>query len=149
MPLRGSIFGLHRIENKVDPAFRFCYGPHRSSLAGSRASSGRKGSATTCKKIGTGFSRELKPQKQNKTSDGHKHTSSCLHEPISTMHLMYYLTETGERVYTLKKAHGDDEQPTLSAHPARFSPDDKFSAQRLACKKRFGLLPIQRERDAL
>ena len=36
-----------------------------------------------------------------------------------------------------------------SAHPARFSPDDKFSAQRLACKKRFGLLPTQKERDAL
>ena len=32
---------------------------------------------------------------------------------------------------------------------ARFSPDDKFSAQRLACKKRFGLLPTQKERDAL
>ena len=28
---------------------------------------------------------------------------------------------------------------TESAHPARFSPDDKFSAQRVACKKRFGL----------
>jgi H/ACA ribonucleoprotein complex subunit 3 len=26
-----------------------------------------------------------------------------------------------------------------SAHPARFSPDDKFSRQRIACKKRFGL----------
>jgi H/ACA ribonucleoprotein complex subunit 3 len=28
---------------------------------------------------------------------------------------------------------------TESAHPARFSPDDKFSRQRVACKKRFGL----------
>ena len=65
------------------------------------------------------------------------------------MHLMYYLNEKGERVYTLKKSHGEEEQPTLSAHPARFSPNDKFSAQRLACKKRFGLLPTQKERDAL
>ena len=33
---------------------------------------------------------------------------------------------------------------TKSAHPARFSPDDKFSRQRVACKKRFGLyLPDQ------
>jgi len=32
---------------------------------------------------------------------------------------------------------------TLSAHPARFSPDDKFSRQRLLLKKRFGLLPTQ------
>ena len=59
------------------------------------------------------------------------------------------VNEKGERVYTLKKSHGEEEQPTLSAHPARFSPDDKFSAQRLACKKRFGLLPTQKERDAL
>ena len=70
-------------------------------------------------------------------------------QPQRTMHLMYYLNEKGERVYTLKKSHGEEEQPTLSAHPARFSPDDKFSAQRLACKKRFGLLPTQKERDAL
>ena len=35
-------------------------------------------------------------------------------------------------------------KPTESAHPARFSPDDKFSKQRLICKKRFGLLPTQK-----
>ena len=34
------------------------------------------------------------------------------------MHLMYYLNEKGERVCTLKKSHGEEEQPTLSAHPA-------------------------------
>mmetsp|Transcript_14815 Transcript_14815/g.21767 ORF Transcript_14815/g.21767 Transcript_14815/m.21767 type:complete len:136 (-) Transcript_14815:508-915(-) len=28
---------------------------------------------------------------------------------------------------------------TESAHPARFSPDDKFSRHRIACKKRFGI----------
>ena len=42
------------------------------------------------------------------------------------MHLMYYLDSDGKRVYTLKK-----ETPagamSHSAHPARFSPDDKFS----------------------
>jgi H/ACA ribonucleoprotein complex subunit 3 len=32
---------------------------------------------------------------------------------------------------------------TKSAHPARFSPDDKYSRQRVALKKRFGLLPTQ------
>ncbi|KAL8518286.1 hypothetical protein ACS0TY_009590 [Phlomoides rotata] len=32
---------------------------------------------------------------------------------------------------------------TQSAHPARFSPDDKFSRQRFLLKKRFGLLPTQ------
>ena len=33
------------------------------------------------------------------------------------MHLMYYLNEKGERVYTLKKSHGEEEQPTLSRTP--------------------------------
>jgi len=33
---------------------------------------------------------------------------------------------------------------TESAHPARFSPDDKYSSQRVALKKRFNLyLPNQ------
>ncbi len=36
-----------------------------------------------------------------------------------------------------------DGTPTRSAHPARFSPDDKFSRERITCKKRFGLLPTQ------
>jgi rRNA maturation protein Nop10 len=43
-----------------------------------------------------------------------------------TMHLMY--TEdpaTGKRIYTLKKVL--DGVVTKSAHPARFSPDDKYS----------------------
>lgn len=33
--------------------------------------------------------------------------------------------------------------PTKSAHPARFSPDDKFSRERITLKKRFGILPTQ------
>ncbi len=36
-----------------------------------------------------------------------------------------------------------DGTPTQSAHPARFSPDDKFSRERTTCKKRFGLLLTQ------
>jgi H/ACA ribonucleoprotein complex subunit 3 len=81
------------------------------------------------------------------------------------MHLMYYLDAEGNRVYTLKVTSlakvvlsfstfmfltivllidvEQKETPagkiTQSAHPARFSPDDKFSAHRVACKKRFGL----------
>eukprot|EP00499_Haloplacidia_sp_CaronLabIsolate_P015774 CAMPEP_0196772506 /NCGR_PEP_ID=MMETSP1104-20130614/2267_1 /TAXON_ID=33652 /ORGANISM="Cafeteria sp., Strain Caron Lab Isolate" /LENGTH=184 /DNA_ID=CAMNT_0042142641 /DNA_START=33 /DNA_END=588 /DNA_ORIENTATION=+ len=58
------------------------------------------------------------------------------------MHLMYYLNEDGNRVYTLKKT-GPDGRPTVSAHPARFSPDDKYSKHRILCKQRFGLLPTQ------
>ncbi|EGB06363.1 NOP10 Ribonucleoprotein [Aureococcus anophagefferens] len=65
------------------------------------------------------------------------------------MHLMYHLDDDGNRVYTLKKSYGDDAKPTTSAHPARFSPDDKFSSQRIACKKRFGLLLTQQPPDKL
>jgi H/ACA ribonucleoprotein complex subunit 3 len=36
-----------------------------------------------------------------------------------------------------------DGSPTKSAHPARFSPDDKFSRERITLKKRFGILPTQ------
>ncbi|KEF51878.1 H/ACA ribonucleoprotein complex subunit 3, partial [Exophiala aquamarina CBS 119918] len=58
------------------------------------------------------------------------------------MHLMY--TEdhaTGKRVYTLKKVL--DGVVTKSAHPARFSPDDKYSRHRVTLKKRYGLLLTQ------
>ncbi|KAI4793652.1 hypothetical protein E4T44_12623 [Aureobasidium sp. EXF-8845] len=38
---------------------------------------------------------------------------------------MYTLDTQGKRVYTLKKVTGAE--VTKSAHPARFSPDDKYS----------------------
>ena len=41
------------------------------------------------------------------------------------MHLMYTLDPAGKRVYTLNKIVGGE--VTKSAHPARFSPDDKYS----------------------
>ncbi|KAG9296371.1 hypothetical protein G9A89_014963 [Geosiphon pyriformis] len=54
------------------------------------------------------------------------------------MHLMYYLDDNGTRIYTMKKLSPTGEV-TKSAHPARFSPDDKFSRHRVTLKKRFGL----------
>ncbi|KAG7191313.1 snoRNP complex protein [Scheffersomyces spartinae] len=58
------------------------------------------------------------------------------------MHLMYTLDTEGKRVYTLKKLT-DDGEITKSAHPARFSPDDKYSRQRVTLKKRFGIKPMK------
>ncbi|XP_026470120.1 H/ACA ribonucleoprotein complex subunit 3-like [Ctenocephalides felis] len=58
------------------------------------------------------------------------------------MYLMYYLNESGKRMYTLKKVDPAG-NPTLSAHPARFSPEDKYSRQRITIKKRFNLLVTQ------
>lgn len=80
---------------------------------------------------------------------------------------MYYDDEEGNRVYTLQVGPSEnrtfnacfvtltglslmqktapDGTATQSAHPARFSPDDKFSRERLTCKKRFGLLPTQQK----
>ncbi|KAK8463718.1 hypothetical protein PHAVU_011G076600 [Phaseolus vulgaris] len=47
----------------------------------------------------------------------------------------------------MEKIKDNKESPvglaTQSAHPARFSPDDKYSRQRVLLKKRFGLLPTQ------
>lgn len=43
----------------------------------------------------------------------------------SNMHLMYTVDATGKRLYTLKKVSAGE--VTKSAHPARFSPDDKYS----------------------
>ena len=57
------------------------------------------------------------------------------------MHLMYTLDASGKRVYTLKKVVGSE--VTKSAHPARFSPDDKYSRHRVTLKKRYGLLLMQ------
>ncbi|RHY41429.1 hypothetical protein DYB28_007703 [Aphanomyces astaci] len=58
------------------------------------------------------------------------------------MHLMYYTGADGKRCYTLKKEDPTG-KPSHSAHPARFSPDDKFSKERITTKKRFNLLPTQ------
>ncbi|XP_069616876.1 H/ACA ribonucleoprotein complex subunit 3 [Dendrobates tinctorius] len=64
------------------------------------------------------------------------------------MFLQYYLNEQGERVYTMKNVSPSG-QPTSSAHPARFSPDDKYSRHRVSIKKRFGLLLTQQPRPVL
>ncbi|KAK5010982.1 snoRNP complex protein [Elasticomyces elasticus] len=57
------------------------------------------------------------------------------------MHLMYTLDANGKRIYTLKKVAAGE--VTKSAHPARFSPDDKYSRHRVTLKKRYGLLMTQ------
>ena len=59
------------------------------------------------------------------------------------MLLRFYTGDGNKRIYTLS-----DTAPTglctLSAHPAKFSPDDQFSEERIICKKRFNLLLTQR-----
>ncbi|ESZ94356.1 hypothetical protein SBOR_5265 [Sclerotinia borealis F-4128] len=57
------------------------------------------------------------------------------------MHLMYTVDAAGKRAYTLQKVISGE--VTKSAHPARFSPDDKYSRHRVTLKKRYGLLLIQ------
>ncbi|KAK4219777.1 nucleolar RNA-binding protein [Rhypophila decipiens] len=60
------------------------------------------------------------------------------------MHLMFTPVldangkPTAERQYTLDKIV--DGKVTLSAHPARFSPDDKYSRERILLRKRFAPL---------
>ena len=56
---------------------------------------------------------------------------------------MYSVDGNGHRIYTLKKVTKAG-IITKSAHPARFSPDDKYSRQRVTIKKRYNLLLTQR-----
>lgn len=58
------------------------------------------------------------------------------------MHLQVYIVN-GKRVYTLKKVDPEG-KPTLSAHPARFSPDDKYSRHRVVIKRRFKALACEK-----
>ncbi|KAI8933366.1 hypothetical protein NX059_009985 [Plenodomus lindquistii] len=62
-----------------------------------------------------------------------------------TMHLMYIPdpANPSKRIYTLKKII--DGEVSKSAHPARFSPDDKYSRHRVTIKKRYGLLLTQQK----
>jgi H/ACA ribonucleoprotein complex subunit 3 len=59
------------------------------------------------------------------------------------MHLMYIAdpANPSKRIYTLKKVI--DSEVSKSAHPARFSPDDKYSRHRVTIKRRYGLLLTQ------
>ncbi|CAG0919090.1 unnamed protein product [Notodromas monacha] len=57
------------------------------------------------------------------------------------MYLRYTLDAEGKRVYTMTK--DQEGEPTLNAHPARFSPEDTFSEHRIRVKKRAGLLKIK------
>jgi H/ACA ribonucleoprotein complex subunit 3 len=61
----------------------------------------------------------------------------------TSMHLMYIPdpANPSKRIYTLKKVI--DGEVSKSAHPARFSPDDKYSRHRVTIKKRYGLLLTQ------
>ncbi|KAF2841252.1 H/ACA ribonucleoprotein complex subunit 3 [Patellaria atrata CBS 101060] len=59
------------------------------------------------------------------------------------MHLMFTLDANGRRRYTVKKVVNGE--VTVSAHPARYSPDDTHSRERVILKRRFGMLPYQTE----
>ena len=80
--------------------------------------------------------------------------------PIFKLRTLHLLTPGASRslrsLLSAPSLHGKISQketpegkPTESAHPARFSPDDKFSKHRLICKRRFGLLPTQKQQTPL
>lgn len=58
------------------------------------------------------------------------------------MLLKFYVGPDGKRIYTLK-GHNPDGKVTDTAHPAKFSPDDPYSEERIECKRRFNLLLTQ------
>uniref|UniRef100_A0A8C6HYR2 H/ACA ribonucleoprotein complex subunit 3 n=1 Tax=Mus spicilegus TaxID=10103 RepID=A0A8C6HYR2_MUSSI len=64
------------------------------------------------------------------------------------MFLQYYVNEKGYHCYTLKKFDPMGQQ-TCPAHPAHFSPDDKYSKQQVTIKKCFKVLMTQQLRPVL
>lgn len=56
--------------------------------------------------------------------------------------MRYYLDDAGKRIYTMKYTI-EEGQFSFSAHPARFSPDDKFSHERILSKSRNDVLLTQ------
>ena len=52
-------------------------------------------------------------------------------------------------LFFIPQQYGPDGRATLTAHPARFSPDDQYSRHRITIKKRFGLLLTQRPKPIL
>jgi H/ACA ribonucleoprotein complex subunit 3 len=71
----------------------------------------------------------------------------CSHSNTAAMHLMYIAdpADPSKRIYTLQKVI--DGKVSKSAHPARFSPDDKYSRHRVTIKKRYGLLLTQQSKS--
>ncbi|RDX77420.1 H/ACA ribonucleoprotein complex subunit 3-like protein, partial [Mucuna pruriens] len=101
----------------------------------------RKGSRNKARSR-TGSSETSQRSIPNKRPIALVQTGPITDKPSVTMYLQFYINENGDKVYTTKK-ESPLGLPTQSAHPARFSPDDKFSRQRVLLKKRFGLLPTQ------
>ncbi|CAI7575846.1 unnamed protein product [Penicillium manginii] len=66
---------------------------------------------------------------------------AALLDKQNTTSRQYTLGPDGKRIYTLKKVV--DGKVSKSAHPARFSPDDKYSRHRVTLKKRYNLLLTQ------
>lgn len=66
---------------------------------------------------------------------------------VPRLHACSKFEDASHAIYLFYFVHlqkvAPDGTPTESAHPARFSPDDKFSRERVTCKKRFNLLPTQ------
>ncbi|CAH8480209.1 unnamed protein product [Schistosoma bovis] len=43
----------------------------------------------------------------------------------------------------MPRSFDPENKPTFSAHPARFTPEDRYSRHRITLKSRFGILPSQ------
>jgi H/ACA ribonucleoprotein complex subunit 3 len=94
------------------------------------------------------YTQRLSPPNPNNQPNVHyPHTLSLA--PTAEMHLMYIAdpADPSKRIYTLQKVI--DGKVSKSAHPARFSPDDKYSRHRVTIKKRYGLLLTQQSKSCL
>ena len=86
-------------------------------------------------------------QRQHRSPQRPRSPHEACKSTTAAMHLMYIVDpqDPSKRVYTLKKVI--DGKVSKSAHPARFSPDDKYSRHRVTIKKRYGLLLTQQSKS--
>ena len=76
------------------------------------------------KLLGIDINGAERQQSQQKTRETAWHRKKTTFD--GNMYLMYFLDDQGQRVYTLNKVDPNG-KPTLSAHPARFSPEDQVN----------------------
>ncbi|CAH8480226.1 unnamed protein product [Schistosoma bovis] len=68
---------------------------------------------------------------------------NSIHTIVAESSYPSYAVQFSERIITKSQSFDPENKPTFSAHPARFTPEDRYSRHRITLKSRFGILPSQ------
>lgn len=67
--------------------------------------------------------------------------AACKAYTMQVSFSLFFLAFLGAHTSAAQRVHGACGGFTRSAHPARFTPEDKYSRHRVTIKQRYGLLP--------